>query len=323
VYIFGVDSASRVIRITVVAGKRTPEALERADVRRCGTLWIKALEERAVLWPEIASARIRLVEKRDEAALHEAMIAAEAERPELAKARVRGGRLGFVAESTERAGILLSYGWVAQPGDTVNDLDFTLQMPPGEAWIYDCATIPVARGRGLYVAILRAMQSELARRGFAHAWVGTAPANWPSQRGIAHAGFQKFADIDWTGATSVIYGAPGIPEALLGIAAMASDDGAARILPDAGIPWIDAIVERPANTNDGNGLRRFRLCYGEQLHWTERVHDTDPDAPVVTLRVNGEERTISGEAPFQTYAEALGELALGLPWLDSGDMLER
>lgn len=309
--------------MNAVAGERTPEALGRADVRRCGTLWIMTLEGSAFPWPEIAGARVRLVEQRDEAALREAMIAAEAERPELAEARVRGGRLGFVAESTKGPGTILSYGWVAQAGDAVNDLDFNLHMPPGEAWIYDCATIPVARGHGLYPAILRAMQSELAGRGFAHAWVGTAPTNWPSQRGIAHAGFQKFADIDWSGATSVIYGAPGIPEPLLGMAAMASGDNAARILPDAGIPWIDAMVERSASANDGDGLRQFRLYYGEQLHWTERVRDIAPDAPVVTLHVKGQERMISGEASFESYTKALDELAPGLPWLGDGNLTER
>lgn len=305
-----------------MAGERTPEALGRADVRRCGTLWIMTLEGGVFPWPEVADAQVRLVEKGDKAALREAMIAAEAERPELAEARVRGGRLGFVAESTERPGIILSYGWVAQSGDSVNDLDFNLQMPPGEAWIYDCATIPMARGRRLYPAILRAMQSELANRGFAHGWIGTAPANWPSQRGIAHASFQKFADIDWSGAGTVIYGAPGIPEALLGIAALASEDSEARIIPDAGIPWIDAIVKRPASATDGEGLKQFRFHYGEQLQWTERLSEIGSDTYAITLRANEKERTISGEARFETYTEALDELAPGLPWLYDGDARE-
>jgi hypothetical protein len=280
-----------------------------------------ALEGSVFPWPEVADARVRLVENGDEAALREAMIAAEAERPELAEGRVRGGRLGFVAESTERPGVILSYGWVAQPGDSVNDLDFNLQMPPGEAWIYDCATIPMARGRRLYPAILRSMQSELANRGFAHAWIGTAPANWPSQRGIAHASFQKFADIDWSGAGTVIYGAPGIPKELLAIASLASDDGDARILPDAGIPWIDAIIKRPASAIDEAGLKQFRVCYGEQLQWTEQLGTTGSDAHAIILRANEQERTISGEARFETYAEALDELVPGLPWLYDDDTL--
>jgi hypothetical protein len=280
------------------------------------------LEGSVFPWPAAADAQVRLVEKGDEAALREAMIAAGAERPELAEARVRSGRLGFVAESTERPGIILSYGWVAQSGDGLNDLDFNLQMPPGEAWIYDCATIPMARGRRLYPAILGAMQSELANRGFAHAWIGTAPANWPSQRGIARAGFQKFADIDWSGAGTSIYGAPGIPEELLGIAALVSEDVDARILPNAGIPWIDAMVKRQANAPDGHGLKQFRFHYGEQLQWTERSNDIGSDAQIVTLRANNQERTISGETRFEIYAEALEELAPGLPWLHDGDTLE-
>ena len=183
-----------------MAGERTPEALGRADVRRCGTLWIMTLEGGVFPWPKVADAQVRLVEKGDEAALREAMIAAEAERPELAEARVRGGRLGFVAESTERPGIILSYGWVAQSGDSVNDLDFNLQMPPGEAWIYDCATIPMARGRRLYPAILRAMQSELANRGFAHAWIGPRQPTGPRSAALPTPASRSSPT--WIGATA-------------------------------------------------------------------------------------------------------------------------
>src|SRR5262245_8365255 len=118
-----VDSTPRATRKNVVAGERTPDATGRAEVRRCGTLWNVTLEGSVFPWPEVADAQVRLVEKGDEAALREAMIAAEAERPELAEARVRGGRLGFVAESAERPGIILAYGWVAQSGDGMNDLD--------------------------------------------------------------------------------------------------------------------------------------------------------------------------------------------------------
>lgn len=301
---------------------RTPEALERADVRRCGTLWYATSEEGTSI-PATPGARVRTAQAGDAAALRAAMVAVNADQPELAEVRLRGKRLGYLAEALEPAqGIaaseVLSYGWIARAGDKVNDLGFPLALPPSEGWIYDCATVPDARGRGLYVALLMTMRAEFQRYGLERGWIGTAPANWASQRGIAHAGFQKVADMDWRGTTVVVYGVPGIPESVLRVMANVTDDADARILPDAGIPWIDAILA----TRDGarlatepGGLRRFRIAYGEQLHWSLRAVAPGEEQSI-TLRTSGNEERVPMTASLAQYDAAMERLAPGLPRLD-------
>jgi len=302
---------------------RSPAALGRADVRRCGTYWVAALDDLNLSWPEIPGARIRPVRPTDGPALRRAMVAASAEGPELAEVRIGGNRLGFLIESaseTTPASAILAYGWVARRGDIVDDLGFPLQLPPGESWIYDCATVPAARGKGLYTALLLAMRAALPRYGLAHAWIGTAPQNWPSQRGIARAGFRKVVDVDWNGQL-ILYGVPGIPASVLhAITAATGTSETVRILPEAGIPWIEAVLMASADASphdEPEGLRRFRTAYGEQLHWTRRPTGLDTADIAVVLRVGDRERLIVGAAPYEAYERALEDLAPGLPVLSA------
>ena len=298
---------------------RTPAALGRADVRRCGTLWVGMGEESRAAPPGIPGVRWRAVAADDIETLRRAMIAAGASNPGLAEARVRGGRLGYLCEQAEPnaqtpPGAVLAYGWIARAGDTVDDLGFSLEMPPGEGWIYDCATVPSARGRGLYTALLHIMRGEFAVRGLERGWVGTEPRNWASQRGIARAGFQKVADIDWDREPATVFGVPGFPEAALYAVAMLAGDGEhSRVLPEAGIPWIEAVFAA-ADGAEPDGMRLFRETFGEQIHWS-RQGGALGEEPQVTIRCGESQRAIAADGSFAEFARALGEVAPGLPWL--------
>lgn len=303
---------------------QTPEQLGRADVRRCGTLWMAHLRAGGETRPARDDVLLRVVQPDDLDAVRQAMIAVQADHPELAAVRIHGGRLGYIAVDPQTQAVL-SYGWVARHGDHVDDLGFPLAMPPGEVWIYDCATVPAARGRQLYPAILRLMRADLAQQGISHAWIGTAPRNWASQRGIAHAGFHKIADADWTSVQAVLHGVPGVPGSLLTTIADATGDIGAEVRPDAGIPWIEATLEQAGAQDKSfdfaalpDGLRRFRTLYSDELHWTISSASTatpEEALPQVTLCVDGSKRTVRGRQPFEAYDTALAELAPNLPVL--------
>jgi ribosomal protein S18 acetylase RimI-like enzyme len=301
--------------------EHSPHAPARADVRRCGTLWLgQPLAESTP--PAVSGVRLRAVQPDDAPALRRAMVAAGADQPELAEVRVRGGRLGYLAESgtatAERPAEVVAYGWIARAGDSLNDLGFALSLPPGEGWIYDCATVPAARGRGLYTALLLTMRAEMPSYGLEHAWIGTAPANWPSQRGIARAGFQKVADVDWSGEPATVYGVPGFPEPLLHVLAAAVEDEGARVVADGGVPWVEALLRWPSgrdNTALPEVLRAFRDGYGPQLHWTRQELAPGESTPVVMLQAQGQSATVAGEAALDAYRRALERVAPGLPWL--------
>lgn len=209
----------------------TPRQL--ADPERDGVLFVCDLA-RAPNTPAVHGATLRVATPADAAALREAMEASGSYPEDVVTERLHEGRRPYVVETD---GLIVSYGWVAFSAEPIGDLGIAFLLEPGEAYIYDCATRPAYRGRGYYPALLRLMAGELHREGLRRVWIGTAPGNIVSQRGIARAGFTKVADVGITlrldGSIHVaLYGVPGIPPDLLSHAAWSFHGQA---FPDAGI----------------------------------------------------------------------------------------
>ena len=108
-------------------------------------------------------------------------------------------------------GRLAAYGWISFDEEGIGELGLTIRLGEGEAYIWDCATLPAYRGRRLYPALLAHMLAELQRAGYRRVWIGTDADNLPSQRGVALAGCQPVAEVvlaaDGTYATR---GRPGV-----------------------------------------------------------------------------------------------------------------
>ena len=216
----------------------TPRRL--ADPERDGTLYVYDLDnddlDTPVAPPPVSGARLRPADTPADAPALRAAMRASGEYPDdIVEIRLRDGRLPYVAEAD---GKVVSYGWVALSAEPIGDLGLSFRLRPDEAYVYDCATRPDYRGRGLYPALLRFMLGELRRGGRRRAWIGTAPGNYVSQRGIARAGFAKVADVHIArrpdGSPRVdLYGVPGVAPDLLERAAW-SFQGQAH--PESGVP---------------------------------------------------------------------------------------
>lgn len=102
------------------------------------------------------------------------------------------GRHCSIGRSEDR---LVTYGWITFDEELIGGLDLRVRLLPGEAYIWDCATLPASRGRRLYPALLSHMQRELQRAGLRRIWIGMDADNLPSQAGVALAGFQHVIDI--------------------------------------------------------------------------------------------------------------------------------
>lgn len=98
----------------------------------------------------------------------------------------------YIARS---AGQLIAYGWITFDEELIGGLDLRVRLLPGEAYIWDCATLPAYRGQGLYPALLGHMQCQLQNAGFQRLWIGMDADNLPSQAGVARAGFQRIVDL--------------------------------------------------------------------------------------------------------------------------------
>jgi len=116
-------------------------------------------------------------------------------------------------------GKLAAYGWVSFGDEFVGELDLRIRLLPGEAYIWDCATLPAFRRNHLYSALLVYVAGELVTESIFRAWIGADLDNIPSQRGIARAGFTYVADLFIARVVTLrqvwLQGRPDVPDSLV------------------------------------------------------------------------------------------------------------
>ena len=85
------------------------------------------------------------------------------------------------------------YGWVSHDMIRIYELRLAIPIPRGHAYIWDCATLPAYRNRGIFAGLLRFMLEDLRLQGDTQAWGAVAPGNEPSLRAFSRAGFRLVA----------------------------------------------------------------------------------------------------------------------------------
>ncbi len=207
-----------------------------ADPNRDGTLFVRHLHLGLEL-PRLPGLTLRAATLADAVRLSQAMHDSGDYPDDVVMARLPDGRFPYVIETDGGDGVIVCYGWVALSGEHTGDSGLAFRLKDGDAYIYDCATLPDHRGHGYYPALLQLMAAELGRGGWQRVWIGTAPGNFVSQRGILRAGFTKVGDMQLAhrpdGSFRIdLYGTPGAD-------ALTVADGAwtfyARAHPEAGI----------------------------------------------------------------------------------------
>ncbi len=94
-------------------------------------------------------------------------------------------------------GTIGTYGWVSETDTKLGEIYSTFRPPPGEAYIWHCATQPPFQGRGLYTALLRYVTGYLMTAGLTAAWIATMADNQPGCRGVERAGFHRVLQIHY------------------------------------------------------------------------------------------------------------------------------
>lgn len=135
-------------------------------------------------------------------------------------------------------GQLASYGWVSFRAEYVGEFNLRLRLIPGEAYIWDCFTLPAYRRQGLYSALLAHILSDLETSPVCRVWIGADSDNLASQRGIERAGFRAAAEIVLARVLAMrlvwVQGRPGVPEAIVAEARRAFLDNRDSV-------WLKAI----------------------------------------------------------------------------------
>ncbi len=157
--------------------------------------------ERGILWAldlesaPPAPARSRSAETFAEAAPEDAAALAVTmglTEPSEVLRRFAAGSRCFVARIDDT---IATYGWVSQGEEQIGELERVMRMRPGEAYIWDCATLEPFRRQGLYSALLIYIVAILKSEGARRVWIGASLQNRPSLKGFANAGFKPVITI--------------------------------------------------------------------------------------------------------------------------------
>jgi ribosomal protein S18 acetylase RimI-like enzyme len=88
-----------------------------------------------------------------------------------------------------------SYCWVSAGREHVGELGRDILLPPGESYVWDCATIERFRGHGLYTSLLRTIADMLAAEGQHRVWTGATTTNEASNRAFTAVGYRPAASV--------------------------------------------------------------------------------------------------------------------------------
>lgn len=89
-----------------------------------------------------------------------------------------------------------AYGWVAAKEAKIGELGLTFSLPIEHRYLWDFATLPAFRGKGMYPRLLQAiLLNELPAAEYF--WIIHAPENLPSGIGIDRAGFKPVGQLSF------------------------------------------------------------------------------------------------------------------------------
>jgi GNAT superfamily N-acetyltransferase len=105
--------------------------------------------------------------------------------PSEIRRRLAAGHRPYVGYLAETA---VAYGWVATRCADIGELGLAFRLPRRNRYLWDFATLPQWRGRGVYPHLLQAILRQELPQADAF-WIIRAPENGPSGAGIGKAGF--------------------------------------------------------------------------------------------------------------------------------------
>jgi GNAT superfamily N-acetyltransferase len=91
---------------------------------------------------------------------------------------------------------LVGYGWVSTTSEWIGEAQLEIRPTRGEAYIWNCLTLPAHRQTGVFSALLRAIKAELKGNGLSRVWIGSVFD--PAEKAIEGTGFVPVMRIDVT-----------------------------------------------------------------------------------------------------------------------------
>jgi len=133
---------------------------------------------------------------------------------------------------------VVAYAWLSTQSEWIGEIELEIRPPAGEAYIWNCVTLPAHRRQGFFLAVLLSITSRLKDEGLVRLWIGSV--EHPAENAVGDAGFMPV--LRFTAAS------PRRPRWLRGLAVSAADGA------DAGLVEAGRLVM-------ANGARPLRLGY--------------------------------------------------------------
>lgn len=109
------------------------------------------------------------------------------------RSRIQSGSVPYVAYIDQ---VAAGYGWVASKAGDVIEINLHFDLPARNSYLWDFATLPEWRGKGIYPHLLQSIVRQESTN-FDRHWILYAPFNLPSRAGIHKAGFQSLLEFNF------------------------------------------------------------------------------------------------------------------------------
>ncbi len=126
-------------------------------------------------------------------------------------------------------GEIVSFGWLSETSEWIGEVGLEVHLDPGEAYIWNCVTLPDHRRRGLFRTIVRKLAETARAEGMARVWIASLEGS--PARAVVGLGFEPVLHLEPE---------PALPEGRL---KLAPADGANRALHAAALRVLAASGE--------------------------------------------------------------------------------
>jgi GNAT superfamily N-acetyltransferase len=85
-------------------------------------------------------------------------------------------------------GSIAGYGWLSTGPEWIGELQLDIRPGPGEGYVWDCATLPEHRRKGIFKALLSGISNLVNVTGLRRLWIGSVAI--PAERSVGPSGFR-------------------------------------------------------------------------------------------------------------------------------------
>jgi len=89
---------------------------------------------------------------------------------------------------------VVAYGWLSTRAEWIGEVELEIEPGRGEAYLWDCVTLPAHRKKGMFRALLFSIAAQAKEEGLVRLWIGSIGA--VGEKAIAEAGFLPVLRID-------------------------------------------------------------------------------------------------------------------------------